>query len=357
MPPARSIKVFVSSAMAELEYDREIVAEALRDVNVSPVLFEVFPALSLSPSESCLDEVRSSDIFVMLLWKSLRPAVREEYAEALNRGKPVLILVKSLNESEEREADLNAFLAGLAGGSDAQLVRRVTWKHYRRVAELKAAVRESIATEIAKFYREPIYTLARSEMYELGTSIVRYAQKRLYLFQRTPSLILGARDYLADGAMKYAYEKEFADAVARWVTDNYTAVDKEFLCLFSAEATKEEIRRTGQHANLLRAVKENIERVKTVEERSSFRFRICVIDVPMSGPLIVGDNRYAMWLLGGDDAVCVSQENEKICDILVRMLKIHGQRRTDVPELLSALGLACDGGVPLLATSETDRPC
>ncbi len=60
----------------------------------------------------------------------------------------------------------------------------------------------------------------------------------------------------------------------------------------------------------------------------------------MSGPLIVGDNRYAMWLLGTEDAVSISQENEKICDILVRMLKIHSQKRTTVDDIFSALGLA-----------------
>ena len=70
MPPVRSIKVFISSAIAELENDREIAFETLRDMNVSPVLFELFPAISQSPLEGCLDEVRSSDIFVMLLWKS-----------------------------------------------------------------------------------------------------------------------------------------------------------------------------------------------------------------------------------------------------------------------------------------------
>ncbi len=257
MPPARSIKGFISSASEELEYDREVACESLREMNVSPVLFEVFPAMSQSPLESCLDEVRNSDIFVMLLWKSLRPAVHEEYTEAVRRGKPILVLVKSLNENEERDAGLKEFLAGLSAGSQTHLVRRVTWKHYRRLADLRGAVRDSIATEIAKFYKEPIHTLTREEMYELGTSIVRHAQKRLYLFQRTPSLVLGARDYLAQDATKYAHEREFADALHAWMTDNYRAVDREFLCLFSPEATKREMRLTGlqQHAPYVSAVR------------------------------------------------------------------------------------------------------
>jgi len=50
--------------------------------------------------------------------------------------------------------------------------------------------------------------------------------------------------------------------------------------------------------------------------------------------------RYAIWLLGDEDAVAVSQENERICEILVRMLKTHSQTQTDVHDVLSALGLA-----------------
>jgi len=342
MLAARPIKVFISSAMAELEYDREIVCDALRDMNVSPVLFEVFPAMSQSPSESCLEEVRSSDIFVMLLWKSLRAAVREEFAEAQKRNKPILVLVKSLNENEERDAELRVFLEALSAGAEPHFLRRVTWKHYRPVAQLKAAIRDSIATEIAKLYRDPIQTLGRKEMYELGTSIVRYAQKRLYLFQRTPTLILGARDYLGDEATKYAYEKEFADALDRWIEDNCLATDKEFLYLFSPEATKHELRRKdlAQSTQYRDAVKKRIQVAKSMEQQSGFRFRVSVLDVPMSGPLIVGDNRYALWLLGQEHAVCVSQENEKICEILVRMLKLHSQKRTSVEDVFSALGLA-----------------
>ena len=91
-----------------------------------------------------------------------------------------------------------------------------------------------------------------------------------------------------------------------------------------------------QNAQYVGAVEKRIELVKNIEEQSGFRFRVSVMDVPMCGPLIVGDNRYAMWLLGKEDAVSISQENEKICDILVRMLKIHGQKRIRVEDVFDA---------------------
>lgn len=333
--------MFISSAMTELEYDREIAQQVLRDMNVSPILFEVFPAMSESPSESCTEEVRTCDIFLMLLWKSFRPSVEEEYSEAVKRNKPILILVKSLIENEEREPKLKAFLAKLASGSQKRPTRRLAYKKYRKVNELRVAVRESVAAEIAQFYKEPIYTMARNEMYELGTSIIRYAQRRLYLFQQTPSLVLGARPYLACDSTKYAYEKQFAHALQTWIEDNYKLDDKEFLYLFSLEATKKEMQenRLIENADYRLSVENKVQRLKETEAQSGRRFRIAMLDVPTSGPLIVGDNRYAIWVLGGNRAVSIMQENNKICDILVRILNSYSQEKLSVKDILSALGL------------------
>ncbi len=64
-----------------------------------------------------------------------------------------------------------------------------------------------------------------------------------------------------------------------------------------------------------------------------------MLDVPVSGPLIVGDNRYAIWILGKDQAVSVSQENKGMCNILVRMLNSYSQEHMNIQHILSALGL------------------
>ena len=183
--------------------------------------------------------------------------------------------------------------------------------------------------------KEKGHTMARNEMYELGTSIIQYAQRRLYVFQRTPSLILGARPYIADDSKKYTYEREFADVLKKWIGANYELADKEFVYLFSAKATKKEIR--GEP--LEERVKDNVRRLKEIEVESGRRFRIETLDVPMSGPLIVGDNRYAIWVLGEDQAVSISQENKGISDILVMILNSYSQKHLSNEEMLSVLGL------------------
>jgi len=341
MTVRRPITVFISSDMKELEYDRQIAEQALKDMNVNPILFEVFPAMNSSVSESYTQEVRDCDIFLLLVWKSFRPPVEGEYIEAVKQNKPILILAKSLNENEERASGLKAFLDRLSPESPERPPRRVTYKNYRKVNELRATVQDSVAAEIAKFYKEPIHTKARNEMYDLGTFIIRNAQRRLYLFQWTPSLILGARPYLSKDSMKYAYEKEFADALKTWIDDNYKLSEKEFLYLFSTKATRQEIKKEHLEDNTdcLSDIERRARWLKEIEAQSGRRFRIAKLDVPMSGPLIVGDNRYAIWVLGKDQAVAISQENHNICNILVRILNSYSQKSESAKDILSALGL------------------
>lgn len=334
------INVFISSSMRELEYDREIAEEVLSELNVEPVLFELLPAMSRSPSDSYLDAVRGCAIFVMILWKSLSPAVMEEYEEALRSNKPILIFVKSLVDNEEREDELKAFLTKLSSRSPDR-VRPVVYRNYRGISQLRHAIRDSVKEEIAKFYKTPLSTLSREEMYNLGKDIIRSAQKRLYLYQKTPSMILGAREYLVDDLTKYAHEKEFVDTLKDWVDSKRAKADKEFLYLFSEEATRLEIEQEGlnEHPQIVEALKQRIVDLKNVGDETGHRFRIGFFDGPISGPLIVGDNRFGIWLLGGDDAVSISQDNEPICSVLVRMLRAHAQKSLSAEEIISKLGI------------------
>lgn len=327
--------------MEELEYEREIAEQVLKELIIDPHMFELFPALSQSPVEAYLDEVRDCDIFIMILWKSLRPAVRKEYEEAVKRDKPILLLVKTLVENEDRDTELKKFLDILKRPYPTQYVRRVVFKNFRKLIELREEIRKSVMEEIVKIYEEPIHTLSRKEMYELGTSIIRYAQRRLYLFQKSPSLFLGARNYLIAEENKFFYEKEFLGSLEDWIRGNYKIADKEFLYLFSLDATKEELTKNNllTDSDYKSTVKDRINRYKNLEIESGCRFKFIMIDIPISGPLIVGANRFAIWLFGGDNAVSISQENEKICDVLVRMLVIYGQKQQTASDIISALGL------------------
>jgi hypothetical protein len=79
---------------------------------------------------------------------------------------------------------------------------------------------------------------------------------------------------------------------------------------------------------------EKIRKYKGIEQDSGYRFRFSNID-HISGPLVVGDNRYELWFIGGEEKICISQENEKICGIIGRMIKIHTSGKKDADEIIN----------------------
>ena len=332
MGSKKNITVFISSSMKELEYDREIIDETLQVMNMDSVLFEIFPAFSQSAREAYLTELNDCDIFIMVLWKVLTEPVIEEYREAIKKNKPILILIKTLVDNENRDDNMKQFIDELSAGP----YKNIVYKNYRKISDLKQVVRNSVSAEIAKLYVEPKVTLSRPEMYELGTQIIHLSQERVCIFQKTPSLLLGARDYLSDERTKLSYEKDFVDALEMWIEKNYRFGNKEFLYMFSLEATKKEIEAFKLESNdiYMEMLKEKIKMYQKIESDTGYKFRFCPTIAPTSGPLIVGDAYYAMWLIGTDDAVAFSQRNVKIGDIIVRMLKTRSQEKLSMSEIL-----------------------
>lgn len=125
----KQIKVFISSATRELEPEREIAAETLTSMQVDPFLFELLPAMNDSPEAAFCDAVEESDIFIILLWKSLTKAVEQEYYLAAKKSKPILVLVKTLTENEQREDELQCLLDDLASSEKGQRVNKPCTRH------------------------------------------------------------------------------------------------------------------------------------------------------------------------------------------------------------------------------------
>lgn len=85
--------------------------------------------------------------------------------------------------------------------------------------------------------------------------------------------------------------------------------------------------------------KEAVISYKEKEKESGYRFRISSVVGKYSGPVIVGDNRFAIWIAGEDKALCISQTNEKVADAIVRIFKQVGSKRKAVDDLLEELHL------------------
>jgi hypothetical protein len=142
----------------------------------------------------------------------------------------------------------------------------------------------------------------------------------------------------------HLYELNFQQTLEKWIEDHYKLKDTEFSYSFNPELTRQEITRNvppDQREKKFNDIEKRIIKYKKIEESTNYRFRFTSLDTAVSGPLIIGDNRYAIWILGKEDSVSFSQENAKISSILARVILSHTQIVKSVEELK---GLFMDGG-------------
>lgn len=106
---ARDQRAFISSVMAEFRQERAALAQELRGIGITPVLFEEFGGRDADPEAAYLEEVRSSDIYLGLLGVRYgRPAAdgfsatHAEFLEAEEAG-PISGWAKEVDDREDHE--------------------------------------------------------------------------------------------------------------------------------------------------------------------------------------------------------------------------------------------------------------
>ncbi|MFQ5884234.1 MAG: hypothetical protein ACE5IO_03950 [Thermoplasmata archaeon] len=234
--------------------------------------------------------------------------------------------MKDLRKNEKRDQELVEFVESMG---------QYTYVHYRSLEELRNQIKNSVISEMSKFYQKPITTVSKEEMYNLGTSIARFAQKRLYIVQNTPSLLLGPRKYHDPVDKKLPYDKRIYDTLSEWVNQTLEDSTRTFVCLYSSRATKDEI---GNDKVLAEKVRKEINRYKEIERESGHRFQLCDITAKFSGPMAIGDSRVAIWIMGDGEAVSISFDNERIANEFERILR-RKLRKTTAGELIRNLGI------------------
>lgn len=101
----KSLTVFVCSTYSDLAEEREAVLQALRKLQHQHDSMEFFGARTNLPIETCLEEVRRSDVLVVILgyrYGSLVPEMdisfsEAEYREGHRLGKPCLVYLRDEN--------------------------------------------------------------------------------------------------------------------------------------------------------------------------------------------------------------------------------------------------------------------
>lgn len=143
-----TIKVFISSRMAELSAERQAIAELLPTLDFDGIKVEAWrfekdaPASSKTIREVYLDALRNSDLVIGLFWQELGDWTADEILKAGEQNiERHIYLKKTSADAEERSPELQRFLES----QDHQSVRfGVTIKWFHSIDELRAAVTFSI---------------------------------------------------------------------------------------------------------------------------------------------------------------------------------------------------------------------
>jgi Domain of unknown function (DUF4062) len=98
---SQSVTVFVYSTFEDLQQEREGVLDAIRRVQQRHVAMEFFGARDEQPIGICLDEVRASDLLVVIVglkYGSLPPGMGISYSQAeYEEGARCLVYVRDDN--------------------------------------------------------------------------------------------------------------------------------------------------------------------------------------------------------------------------------------------------------------------
>lgn len=330
-------KIYFSASPVELEYEREIAERTMKELNFEMLLsYDYHSPLGVDESSG---PIASCDVFVLNVWCRYLPSIRREYAEAVERGKPVIILAKLLKDNERQDEQLATFLDEVKAYREQGITPVNVPHQYRYYRSLSDFERELAAAVMYEVDRKSTMTILRANtresMYQLGTSIMFAAQDRLMIAQQTPSLLLGPRNYDAPEDEQLAYEVEFHDALLNWVEQ--TVIDKSRHCiyLFDPQRTQQEI---GKH-HLQKRAGERLRELKERERKSGYRFRIAPAKRSYSGPIAVGDNWLALWVMGQVNVVVISFVSKEIADALTDVFLQLAGETTSVDDALREIGL------------------
>ncbi len=244
-----------------------------------------------------------------------------------------------LKGNEKREEKLTYFLDELRKNAQDSIQggRILAYNDFRSLADLEKAIEDAISKEIRRQLRHTVDTAGtRQEMYLLGARIASSSRERLYVVQKSGILILGARDYNAPSSQRIWYEVEYLNALDNWINSCIGDPTRRCVYLYEVDGTRKEI----ENYNLKKIAASNLIRYKELERESACRFQIASMTVKHPpGPMTVGDDWYAFWVMGAHDAVTISFSHQLVCNEVVKVLNPLINRGATLENQLHELGL------------------
>jgi predicted ATPase len=150
--PDQRVRVFVSSTLGELADERAAACDAIRQLHLAPVLFEL-GARPHPPRDLYRAYLDQSHIFIGIYWQSygwIAPGeatsgLEDEYG--LSGDKPKLIYVK--RPAPDREARLNQLLDRVRGDD------RVSYKPFGSAEELRELIEHDLMVLLSERFETP----------------------------------------------------------------------------------------------------------------------------------------------------------------------------------------------------------
>ncbi|MDZ4709281.1 MAG: DUF4062 domain-containing protein [Saprospiraceae bacterium] len=160
--PDQRVRVVVSSTLEELSEERAVVKQAIEEMRLTPVMFEL-GARAHPPRQLYQSYLEQSDVFIGIYWNQYGwiasdmeiSGLEDEYR--LSGTKPKLIYVKSSNERQAR-------LHGLI--SEIEKQGSLAYKRFNNAWELQELIENDLAALLSeRFLSKPIEGLLEQKIY------------------------------------------------------------------------------------------------------------------------------------------------------------------------------------------------
>lgn len=190
------LRVFISSRMAELQPERELVRAELDKDNIDAWVFEKDAgSRPESIQQTFLKELGESDLYIGIFWRGYGPYTIEEYEYAREQGIPTLIYEKRLDIENRRDPELQDFLKGIG---DVESGHTIQW--FNTPEELAECLKTDINVWLVKTARQNTAPVANANLL-LSLPEKRERDAQLNLLQKV-------KLFWIDGLLKQSVHQE-----------------------------------------------------------------------------------------------------------------------------------------------------
>lgn len=294
------LKVFISSAMDELECERDVAIDTITNLGMVPMYFETHAGVN-DPLTESLRLVQKSNITLVILWKRYSRVVEEEYKCALSLNEEILVIEKELKDEEQREDQLSTFLN--------QIKDSHTYKKFRTPSQLREKIINGIQQVLFDRFVNTIVKLPDDDLYIQIRTILNKSEN-VCMLSRTPILLFGPRIYLSENKLP---DEKRGYKITSSLLNAAIEGKRKFTLIVSSHSVIKEIENHPNSKELARFV---LKKSESLCKKQTETFRIVCTPVysypPQYLTFIVADNTVVIWIKSPSTNHCIVSKNANL---------------------------------------------